>query len=217
MDRNVLGIIVSFAFIFAVIFLAGLLKKLGQEASRKFVHIGVSNWWLIAMAYFTSPVWAAVVPASFVVLNYLSYKYGLFKSMERQGGKEDLGTVYYAISLLILSILTFGDGGKPYLGAVGILVMGYGDGLAAVVGKALGWGKYKIFGANKSAAGSLTMFVASFAVTGILMAAYAGGFDAGKAALVAAVATVLEAATPLGFDNLTVPLGTYAALILMGI
>lgn len=216
MDRSILGIIISFAFVFAIIFIAGLLKRLGQEASRKFVHIGVANWWLIAMAYFDSPVWASIVPASFVVLNYISYKYGLFKSMERKGGKEDLGTVYYAISLLVIALLTFSKTGKPYLGAIAILTMGYGDGLAAVVGKALGWGKYKVFGANKSLAGSLTMFMASLAVAGVLMSMYAGGFDLGKAAALALIATVLEALTPMGFDNLSVPLGTYAALMLMG-
>ncbi|MBN1337377.1 MAG: hypothetical protein JXB39_15580 [Deltaproteobacteria bacterium] len=150
MSRDVLGLIVSFAFVFLVIGLSRLLERWGKEASRKFVHVGVAHWWILAMIFFDSPQWAVVPPAVFVVLNALSYRYGLFSSMEREQGRGDLGTVYYAISLVVLSLLTFRQGSAPYIGAIGILIMGWGDGFAAIVGKRYGTRKVRIFGATRS-------------------------------------------------------------------
>ena len=51
-DTNLLGIILSFIYVFIILGLSTLLQKRGlsTEGSRKLVHIGVSNWWLIAMA-----------------------------------------------------------------------------------------------------------------------------------------------------------------------
>lgn len=204
--HHIMGIIVSFIYVFSVIFLAKFLERFGKEASRKAVHILVCNWWLLAMGFFDSPIWAAVVPACFVVLNYLSYRFQLFSSMERGAGKGDLGTVYYAISLLVLALITFGPLNNPVVGGVGILIMGYGDGLAAVVGTR--WPKvpYKLLGSEKTLSGSLTMLTASFLVTLILLAGTGQTQVLVPAITLAVLATALEAITPLGLDNLTVPL-----------
>jgi phytol kinase len=213
--HNILGIVVSFIYVFGVIFLAKFLESFGKEASRKAVHILVCNWWLLAMIFFDSPVWAAVVPACFVILNYLSYRFQLFSSMERGAGKGDLGTVYYAISLLVLALISFGPLENPVVGGVGILIMGYGDGLAAVVGTRWPMGAYKVFGAQKTISGSATMLTASFLVTLILLAATGQPQVLASAITLAVLATVLEAMTPLGLDNLTVPLVSAAAYYLL--
>ena len=139
--NNIYGIICSFIFVAAVLGLSTYLSSRGiikGEGSRKLIHIGVSNWWIIAMVFFDNPFFAALVPAIFIAINYISYKKQLIKAMERNGGKKDLGTVYYAVSLFILALLSFSEKGEPYIGAIGILVMGYGDGIAAVIGEKLG-------------------------------------------------------------------------------
>lgn len=209
--QNTLGIIVSFIYVFAVIFLAGFLERFGKEASRKTIHILVANWWLIAMIFFKTSLWAAFVPACFVLLNTLSYRFNLFSAMERGEGRGDLGTVYYAISLLILALFSFSAYGNPIIGGLGILMMGYGDGLAAVVGKKYPLGPYQLGDNKKSLSGSLTMFVASFLV-GFLFLTVTDQSQALVPALVlSAIATALEAITPWGLDNLTVPLLSSAA------
>lgn len=204
--HNILGIMVSFIYVFGIIFLARFLERYGKEASRKAVHILVCNWWLLAMIFFDSPIWAAVVPACFVVLNYLSYRFQLFSSMERGAGKGDLGTVYYAISLLLLALISFGPLQNPVVGGVGIMIMGYGDGLAAVIGTRWPKRPYQLLGSEKTLSGSLTMLVASFLVTLVLLAATGQPQVLIPAITLALLATVLEAITPLGLDNLTVPL-----------
>jgi phytol kinase len=206
---NVWGLVASYILIFLIIGLSTVLQKnkvIGDEGARKFIHIGVSNWWILAMIFFVDEhaVWYAVIaPFTFIVLNYLSYRLNILKAMER-GGKGNLGTVYFPISLLILVILTFGVTQNPWIGAVGILVMGYGDGLAAVIGTA--YGKHKLaFG--KSIEGSLTMFIVSFIIVFGISLFLTSIISAVFIALgVAIVATVVELLTPKGLDNLSVPL-----------
>ena len=52
---NVYGLILSYALIFLVIGISTSLQSKGilkEEGSRKLIHIGVSNWWIIAMIFF---------------------------------------------------------------------------------------------------------------------------------------------------------------------
>ena len=158
---NVVGIIVSILFIFGIIGISSLLNKLNilaNEDSRKFIHVGVANWWIVAMIFFNNNIYASIVPALFVIINYISYKKQIFKAMERDGSKNDLGTVYFALSLMILALITFKNTEFSYIGALGILVMGYGDGFAAIIGVKYGKYKFKVLGNNKSLEGSLAMF-----------------------------------------------------------
>ncbi|PKK99618.1 MAG: hypothetical protein CVV57_00780 [Tenericutes bacterium HGW-Tenericutes-2] len=214
---NVWGLILSYLLIFAVIGISTVLqnkKIINDEGARKFIHIGVSNWWILAMLFFTgeNAIWFAIVPPiTFILLNYLSYRLNLLSAMER-GGKGNLGTVYFPISLFILVVLTFGVLKQPMIGAVGILVMGYGDGLAAVIGSK--YGKFKlIFG--KTLEGSITMFIASLIVTITILLIFRVPNPYLIALGVAFVASTIELFTPKGLDNLSVPLITSLALYLL--
>lgn len=187
--------------------------KLTGEGSRKFIHIALGNWWLIALWFFDSPLWAAAVPALFVVVNYLSYRFQLVKAMERGEGRGDLGTVWYAVSLLVVAIWSFTWPEQKWAGTVALLSMGYGDGLAAVVGKRFGKHSYPLPGLKKTLEGSAVLFAAVFVVT-LVVSLVAGRPEALALALIAAaVATALELATPLGLDNLSLPLGVGALMV----
>lgn len=114
--NNIFGIIVSIIFIGIILISAKLFETAGKEASRKYIHIMLSNWWIIAMVFFDNIFTAAIMPALFVVINYASYKMDIIKVMERDEGEENkdsLGTVYYALTLLILTLLTFGPLKNP--------------------------------------------------------------------------------------------------------
>ena len=114
--NNIFGLLVSLLYVGIIIVSAKVFEKAGKEASRKYIHIMLSNWWIIAMIFFDNMFWAAAAPAIFVIINYLSYKKGIIKVMERDDSddnKESLGTVYYALSLLILALITFGPLNNP--------------------------------------------------------------------------------------------------------
>ena len=129
--------------------------------------------------------------------------------MERDNDEDKSpGTVYYAISLLILALITFGPLKNPYIGLVGIIVMGYGDGFAAVVGKAVKSKEYRFLDNKKTIAGTFTMFMISLIIMLGFFYYYESGWWLIKGIVVAIVATVAETVSLKGTDNLTIPIVT---------
>ena len=218
--KNWIGLAVSFAYIALVIVCAKLFEKKGKEASRKFIHIMLGNWWIIAMIFFDNVWFASFGPAVFVIINFISYKKNLIKVMEREE-QDGFGTVYYALSLLILSIISFGIYKNPVLGLVPTLVMAYGDGFAAIIGKNLKSKKYKLSDTKKSFAGSLTMFLISLVlIGGYLIFVNNDVFWTSThwsliSIMMAFVVTAVEAFSGKGWDNITVPISTVLLLILI--
>ena len=200
--NNLYGLFASIIYIFLVIFLSNLFAKAGKEASRKFIHIMLSNWWIIAMVFFDNVWVASILPAIFIVVNYLSYRFNLIKSMERDtdSNEKTLGTVYYAISLLVLTILS------SVYGLVGVTIMGYGDGFAAIAGKAIKSKEFHIGSSTKSVAGCLTMFCISMIILSGALVYFSSPHWFVKSLLLSALATIIEAFSIKGTDNLTVPI-----------
>ena len=86
--------------------------------------------------------------------------------------------------------------------------MGYGDGFAAIIGQKYGHRKYKIFGNEKSMEGSIGMFFFAFLVSTAILGSFLG-FSAHYLRIsfsIAVLAALVEAFTPYGYDNLTVPI-----------
>lgn len=181
-----------------------MLSKKGEEVSRKFVHIMLSNIWFFYLIFIDSLSWACILPAIFVIVNSFSYRFKIFKSIEREEN-DGFGTVYYAISILLICIFTYKIG-NPLIGLPGILVMGYGDGFAAVIGKKIKSKQYKIGNATKSVAGSTTMFLLSLVICMIIFGILNIDYFWVKSIGVAIIATLLEAVSIKGLDNITVPI-----------
>ncbi|NJK36522.1 MAG: phosphatidate cytidylyltransferase [Oscillatoriales cyanobacterium RM2_1_1] len=185
-------------------------KSVSPEMSRKIVHIGTGNaillaWWL------KIPGWigiAAGVVSGIVAL--ISYQIPILPSVNGVGRKS-LGTFFYAVSIGVL-IGWFWPMGKPEYAVLGILIMTWGDGLAAVIGQKFGQHPYSIGGMQKSWEGSLTMGLVSFGVGGLILLGVQGNIWQTwvVSGVVALVATGLESFSKLGIDNLTVPIGSAA-------
>lgn len=204
--NNLVGVIVSAIYIVAVVVASKFMSKFGEEASRKFIHVLLSNVWIIYMLFIDSLVPACILPIAFVIINTLSYKFKLIKSMEREEN-DGFGTIYYAVSMLVVSIIAY-VAGDPRIGATGILIMGYGDGFAAIIGKKIKSKKYKIGKTTKSIAGSLTMFIISLFISFIVLKMIGVKYLIFDSFGIVVVATILEAISIKGFDNITVPVIT---------
>ena len=216
MIKNIFGLIASVVFIGITLISSKMFEGNNKEASRKYIHIMLSNWWIIAMVFFDTPIFACICPALFVVINFISYKYNLIKTMERDEDKKDgLGTVYYAIALLILAYLTFGPLNNTLLGLCGVIVMGYGDGMAAVVGQSVKSKSFKIGSTTKTLAGSLTMLIITFVILAGFFVYTNVALWFLKAIILSLIITVIEAVSIKGTDNLTVPLSTALLLFLV--
>jgi dolichol kinase len=131
------------------------------------------------------------------------------------GEKGNLGTVYFPLSFAELIWLFWG---RPHLIVAGLMPMTWGDALAAVVGRRIGRRRYTVLGSTRSAEGSMTMFVAGWVAMSVSLMLLGTG-DPMTALWVSAVtafgATLVEAVSPWGIDNLTVPAVSAAILALM--
>ncbi len=183
---------------------------IGPEIVRKVVHIGAGNvillaWWL------DIPTWLGVgASVVFSAIAFLSYQLPILPSINGIGRKS-LGTFFYAVSIGIL-VGWFWTIQQPHYAALGVLVMTWGDGLAALVGQRFGTHPYKLWDMQKSYEGSLTMAIVSYGVSLLILLNVQGNRWQTWliSLLVAIVATGLEAFSKFGIDNLTVPLGSAA-------
>lgn len=123
------------------------LHKTDSELTRKIVHIGTGNvillaWWLNITS---DVILLAVITASIVAI--ASYYLPILPSVNSVG-RHSLGTLFYAISIGILTALFWHEGEKQFT-AIGILIMSYGDGMAALIGQKWGKHKYQLLGNKK--------------------------------------------------------------------
>ncbi|ACK66871.1 phosphatidate cytidylyltransferase [Rippkaea orientalis PCC 8801] len=184
------------------------LTGLGAEFTRKIVHIGSGNVILIAW-WFQLSSWV-LVSASIIagIVAIVSYFLPILPSINSVGRKS-LGTFFYAVSIGVLGSW-FWQLNQPQYTVMGVLVMAWGDGMAAIIGQNFGQHPYQVWGVNKSWEGSLTMMGVSFIIISLILLSMGKPLVlTGLIALVVAIAaTGLETFSKWGIDNLTVPLGT---------
>ena len=214
-----LALLVSYVYVFSAIGAAeGLRRWRGYptEFTRKFIHIAVGMWAYGTVLLFHSRAFAVIPPLTFVVLNAISYWRGTFKAMET-GEKENLGTIYFPLAFAALVWLLWDE---PHLLVASLMPMTWGDALAAVVGRRVGRHRYTVFGSTRSLEGSAVMFLAGWAATTAALLLLAPGASPIAALLTAAItaggAALVEAFSPWGLDNLTVPAVSAALLIVWG-
>ncbi|MEM1250840.1 MAG: diacylglycerol/polyprenol kinase family protein [Cyanobacteria bacterium P01_H01_bin.21] len=190
-------------------------RRLGfaPEITRKIVHIGAGHvillaWWLML------PAWMGVCASIvFAGIALVSYRLPILPGINSVG-RRSWGTFFYAVSIGVLMGWCW-PRGYPYFGVIGILIMCWGDGLAALVGQRWGQHGYEVLGEKKSWEGSLTMAIAST----LVVLAVLGGLQGLTWSLVivavgvAIASTGLEAISKYGIDNLTVPIGAAIAAL----
>jgi len=179
--------------------------KVDSEFTRKIVHIGTGNvillaWWFHIPTFMI--IFASII-ASFVAI--VSYFLPILPSVNGVGRKS-LGTLFYAMSIGILTGLFWENGQQQYT-VMGILIMSYGDGMAALIGKKWGKNSYQVWGNKKSWEGSLTMTFVSILIT-LIVLTFTDNWQLENmiiALIVGIFATILETISYIGIDNLTVP------------
>ena len=218
MKQDWLALIISYVYVFAMIGVGEGLRKwrsYSTEFTRKVIHISVGMWAFGTVLLFEHWYFAIVPPLSFVVLNYISYRQEIFKSVET-GEKGNLGTVYFPISFAIILCLFWP---RPHLLVASLMPMTWGDALAAILGRRYGQRKYSVLGSTRSVEGSLAMFLFSWLATFLaLLFLPPLGWQVSVlySLALAAFATLVEALSPWHIDNLTVPLLSAALLYLIG-
>lgn len=130
--------------------------------------------------------------------------------MERGEADTSWGTVYYAISLFVLSLLAYLFKERIILYS-GILIMAYGDGLAALIGEKYGKKDQFLGIKGKSFAGSLTVAIAALIVSFACIKVFT---DLSIPAILfisimaALFSSLVELVSLNGIDNITLPISS---------
>jgi len=220
-SRDTFALIVSLVYPTVLLLVAELLRRYARvspDLTRKFVHVGAGMWTWGALALFESPWWRVVPFTAFILINYLNYRTRLVRSVETGGA----GTVWFALSCALLFLILAGSSQPTtYVVFVGLMAMTWGDAAAALIGQPLGRHPYHVYPAGRaggrSVEGSAAMLLVSAVAISLtlfyLNANYFGSSFATAtllafALLLAVCATLIEAVTAHGLDNMTVPLLT---------
>lgn len=191
---------------------------------------------LLHAAAFTSPVvvmllterWLA---ASLALILFAAVVYPVLAFFERFKGFANLltekkpGEIKKSLLLLFISSAVivgamWGGFGLPYIAASGILMWGFGDAAAALIGKRFGRHKVKIMFAdpNKTWEGSAGMFAVSLIVGVIVLMISSGApwyYSVGAAAVASVSGAYTELITKGGNDTVTVPVVNCIVLFIL--
>ena len=214
LTSDIIALIVVYAYVGIIFFLAEKVLKSRPEVSRKFLHIMVGNM-IFAMPFFSDP-WIMLLFITLLVtiaLFFLTeYSPITIKNSVTESGHA-LGLFFYALiwSILLLIYPILIDPNLLWIVALAIVPLVYGDGFAALVGAKWGRIKYHIFGGEKSIAGSLAMLSVTAVLSVFVWVFYtAMGYTLPELnfwyiLIISAIATICEAISYGGIDNLTVP------------
>ena len=203
-----LGYLIGYGFLFAVILGIGALYKaigFSSELARKLIHVTICFTWLVLYRFFAGSWQILVMPISFIVINALSIKYKFFAGMEREGEKASLGTVYYAVAITVLMAISLVFDKTLIPSGIAVFALSFGDGFAAIAGHYLGKNSPRIT-KTKSLVGTAACFV--FTVIGIyILSLFVPlGLDFYEVLIIGASTSVLEL-IGRGLDNFSITLG----------
>jgi phytol kinase len=222
MTNNFIGLAISYIYATSLLLIGEGLNRLFHvkpDLTRKVIHIGAGMWVFGVLLLFNRWEIGIIPFATFIGLNYLFYRYRIIGAMDSEDSSP--GTVYFAISVTLLFGLLWRPDGpvdSAPIAVAGIMAMTWGDALAALIGKRFGQHKYQVGNSVRSWEGSAAMFVAStiaiflvlLLLPGSSLSPLARPFNLGwaffTAIITATFATLAEAVSPHGTDNLSVPL-----------
>lgn len=185
---------------------AGSQREIGSELFRKAIHLTIAIVPFLASIdiYFTM----MLLGSGTIVYTYselmrlhgrpvfLLSQITVMASRSRDHGKMVTGPITLAMGAMLALLLY-----PSPAATIAIYALAFGDGLSSVVGKVFGDLRIPFTG-GKTIEGSATCFLAVF------VASYAIAGNAAGAALIASVATALEALPVKDLDNIVLPVGT---------
>lgn len=209
MFTDIIVLILVYLYVIAIFILSEYVLNTRPEVSRKFLHIMVGNM-IFAMPFFSEP-WIMIcfltLPATIGTFLLTEYSPINIQNSVTESGHA-LGLFFYSAIWTILIIIFYNH---LWIVALAIVPMVYGDGFAALIGQKFGKVKYTVFGGQKSLEGSLTMFVITTVMSVFVWMVFTTigynmpGFNLFAILGISAVATICEALSYGGIDNLTVP------------
>jgi phytol kinase len=185
--------------------------RLSVELTRKIVHFLGGMLAMFFPLIFEFRLTVFILCLLFVLLIFTGKKRGFIRGVTGIE-RETEGELYFPIAIFLLFAL-----GKdvPVIYAISVAVMAISDPIAAIVGKAYGYIKYRVQYQDKSTEGSISFLFITFLIVHIPLLLLTDisrlnslllGF------LVALLVTALELISLKGSDNILVPFGAFFVL-----
>lgn len=210
-------VLVSFAVVAVLVFAARAALRRAPESRftvRKWLHAAVGTWTVAATALFHHEGWAIVPPAAFLLVNATGRPRALALKLA-EDRRESLGLWLFPAGVILLYLFFWNDAHRgPALAGAAALALA--DPAAAIVGARHGQRRFERFAFGRSLEGSIVFLV----IAGLLCGAVAAWVHEPVSPLrigvgCGVVGALIEAVSPAGFDNLSIPLAvaaTYAML-----
>ena len=216
-DRIVVAIAVVIGVYAGLFGGAELLRRWGinGERTRSMVHV-LSALLALGLPYLFGSPWPVVMLAIVFTLSMVaSERLGLLGSIH-DVRRRTVGAAMFPLGIAAAYTLTGGlVPGYP----IAVLALGLGDPAAAMAGRRFAHGYAAVWGTRRSLEGSIVACLVASVVT-IVVLAVDGGMDPSSwapTALAVGVAVALaEATSPLGFDNVAIPVVAAIVVSLIG-
>jgi uncharacterized protein (TIGR00297 family) len=215
-QNDIIGLVVTFAFAFGLLIAATVIQKwrgYPPEFTRKIVHVGAGMAIFVILALFDNWYIGIIPTGTFIILNYISYRFRLVKAMDLSG--DTLGTVYFAFSVTAL-LTIFWPSDQAYIAVAGTMAMTWGDASASTIGRRWGKRAYYISNHRRTLEGSFAMFCFSLVSILLVLTFMGKGLEwyqvLAFSFFLALIGAFLEAISLIGLDNILVPLGVSFSL-----
>lgn len=212
---NAFFYIIAYFLILLIVILFKRILPGKKELLRKIAHILIclgaipspylikSHWTLLILVF--------LLEVSFLMYRTLNYFKDIFDVKRKTFGDLFLPPAFYLLYLV--------GKGNPSFHLASLLVLAISDVVVVYIGKRLGRIRVSFWGNQKSLEGSLAFFASSFfliLLPLLFMEGKGWGICFSQTIFTAFGATLFEFFSPLGSDNLTIPLSTYYLLLLTG-
>ncbi len=204
-----MGVVIGVVYIMVCLTIGTKLTFLDVELSRKIAHMMISFWWFIAA--WVSPTEPALFWVPIIVLGLFTIinKVVGYKGIVRTDGRKEYGVQCYCVAMLIfLAGAAYFNKPVSYVGLF-FMPLGYGDAMAAIMGKRYGRKGYTIMGGKKTYLGNISMFCFSLIALIVYTYVFKCNYGLYELIVISILATIFEAVGTYGFDNLWMTCGTW--------
>ena len=218
---NIVWLAFSFLALFAFAEILYHYFKIQVEYTRKTVHFGTGIITLLFPIFLNSHWSVLFLCGSFALILSLSLKYNLLKSINAIS-RNSWGSLLYPLSVygtfLFFLLFKINESRVGYLFYyLPILMLAVCDPIAALFGKRFPFGKFKIGDGHKTVTGCLAFFISAFLLTLIVFHFFVPNMPINWITLlyyfaIALFATITEAISSRGIDNLSIPLSVMLIL-----
>ena len=198
------GYVVAYVYLGVVLLISFGISRIfkNNELSRNIVHIAAGMGWNIYKWFFPATIHPIIISSTFVAITLLTIKKKV-AFVERQDGS--LGTVYFTLVMLLMSVAGFKNSLLFNLFGISIMCLSLGDALANIIGSR--YGSIKIY-KEKSLQGAFGCFMACAVVIMGTSRIYGLGIGITETIILSILCTFTELFSG-SFDNIAIPSVTY--------